>query len=89
MSPPCASGQRLEPSRFFLRGPLSLVLLSFVSSGCADEPRVGVVDIQDAFQRSPLVMVAALQLKGDVGSVQRDIKQRGRALAELYTAQPR
>jgi Skp family chaperone for outer membrane proteins len=64
-----------------LRRPLLLALLAAVA--CSEEPRVGVVDVQQAFQRSPLVMVAALELKGDLGSVQRDLKKRGRALAEL------
>ncbi len=59
--------------------PLALLL----AIGCSDDPRVGVVDVQQAFQRSPLVMVAALQLKGDVGSEQAHIKKRSRALAKL------
>ena len=50
---------------------------------CADEPRVGVVDVQEAFQRSPLVMVSAHQIKEQLGSTERDLKKRGRALAEL------
>jgi Skp family chaperone for outer membrane proteins len=65
---------------------LPFVILSvglLAATGCADEPRVGVVDVQEAFQHSPLAMVAALQLKGEVGSAQRDIKKRGRAIADL------
>ena len=60
-----------------------LLLALFVAIGCSDEPRVGVVDVQQAFQRSPLGMVAALQLKGELGATRSDIKKRGRALAEL------
>ena len=74
------------PSSFAFAPPprLSpLALLALATLGCGAEPRVGVVDVQEAFQRSPLVMVAALQLKGDVGAVQRDLKKRGRSLAEL------
>ena len=67
----------MKPNRLLL----SLGLL--FAMACADEPRVGVVDVQLAFQRSPLVMVAAHQLKGNVGAVEREIKARGRALAEL------
>jgi Skp family chaperone for outer membrane proteins len=59
----------------------SLLLAS--SLGCAEEPRVGVVDVEQAFQRSPLAMVAALQLKKELASDERDLKRRGRELAEL------
>lgn len=44
---------------------------------------MGVVDVQEAFQRSPLAMVSAHQIRADVGSQERDLKNRGRALAEL------
>ncbi len=44
---------------------------------------MGVVDVEQAFQRSPLMMVSGLTLKGELASVQRDIKKRGRELAEL------
>ena len=57
--------------------------LLLVASGCTEEPRVGVIDVEQAFQRSPLMMVSALTLKGELASVQRDIKKRGRELAEL------
>ena len=66
-----------------IRCSCALLSLALFASGCSEQPRVGVVNVQEAFQRSPLVMVAALQLKGDVGSGQRDIKKRGRALADL------
>ena len=59
----------------------SLVLTA--SLGCAEEPRVGVVDVEQAFQRSPLAMVAAVQLKKELASDERDLKTRGRELAEL------
>lgn len=63
------------------RSQLALALL--VTVACSEEPRVGIVDVRQAFQRSPLVMVSALQLKEELGSAQRDLKERGRALAEL------
>ncbi len=50
---------------------------------CSDEARVGVVDVQQAFQRSPLVMVSAHRIKGDLGGTEHDLKERGRALAEM------
>ena len=62
---------------------LLLALGLLFATACAHEPRVGVIDVQQAFQRSPLVMVAAHQLKGNVGAAEREIKERGRALAEL------
>ena len=58
-------------------------LLLAASLGCADEPGVGVVDVEQAFQRSPLAMVAALQLKKEFASDERDLKRRGRELAQL------
>jgi Skp family chaperone for outer membrane proteins len=51
--------------------------------GCADEPRIGIVDVQQAFQRSPLVMVSAHRIKGDLGGTERELKKRGRALAQM------
>jgi len=59
------------------------LLLLLLALACADETRVGVVDVQQAFQRSPLVMVSAHQIKGDLGGSERDLKKRGRALAEM------
>jgi Skp family chaperone for outer membrane proteins len=59
------------------------VLPLLIAIACADEPRLGVVDVREAFQRSPLAMVSAHQIKGDLGSGGRDLKSRGRALAEL------
>jgi Skp family chaperone for outer membrane proteins len=50
---------------------------------CADETRVAVVDVQQAFQHSPLVMVSAHRIKGDLGGAEHDLKERGRALAEM------
>ena len=73
-----------SPGRADVKPVLCFASLSLlVSSGCAEEPRVGVVDLEQAFQRSPLMMVSALQLKGELASVQREIKKRGRELAEL------
>ena len=63
-----------------LPGHLLPILLALA---CADQERIAVVDVQQAFQRSPLVMVSAHQIKGDMGASQRELKQRGRALAEL------
>jgi Skp family chaperone for outer membrane proteins len=51
--------------------------------GCGDEPRIGIVDVQQAFQRSPLVMVSAHRIKGDLGGTERELKKRGRALAQM------
>jgi Skp family chaperone for outer membrane proteins len=62
---------------------LLLPLVLLVAVACAEEPRLGVVDVQEAFQRSPLAMVSAHQIKADLGSEERDLKKRGRALAEL------
>lgn len=39
--------------------------------------------MQEAFQRSPLVMVSAHQIQQRLETDARDLKQRGRALAEL------
>ena len=63
--------------------PFLFALASLSASACSDAPRVGVVDLEEAFQRSPLVMVSAHQIKGDLGPRERDLKQRGRALAEM------
>lgn len=62
---------------------LVLPLALLFAPACAEEPRLGVVDVQEVFQRSPLAMVSAHQIKGDLGSGERDLKSRGRALAEL------
>jgi Skp family chaperone for outer membrane proteins len=51
-------------------------------SACADPARFGVVDVQEAFQRSPLVLVSASRIKGDLDGTGRELKKRGRALAE-------
>ena len=77
----CPSNDRETMTHSIRRSCLLLALLPAI--GCSDEPRVGVVDVQQAFQRSPLGMVAALQLKGELGATRSDIKKRGRALAEL------
>ena len=57
--------------------------LLFPLLACTGEPRVAIVDVQQAFQRSPLGMVAALRVKESMGGTQRDLKKRGRRLAEL------
>jgi Skp family chaperone for outer membrane proteins len=62
---------------------LLLVALALLLVACAEEPRFGVVDVQQAFQRSPLVMVSAHEIKADLGGAGQDLKTRGRALAEL------
>ncbi|MFQ5515896.1 MAG: OmpH family outer membrane protein [Myxococcota bacterium] len=58
-----------------------LSILLFVT--CADDTRVGVVDVQEAFQRSPLVMVSAHRIEDDLGGAVQKLKERGRALAEM------
>ena len=62
-----------------LAGLIPILLLI----ACADETRVGVVDVQQAFQRSPLLMVSAHRIKGDLGGTVQALKKRGRALAEM------
>lgn len=57
--------------------------LAILACACSDAPRVGVVDVQEAFQRSPLVMVSAHRIESELGDAERDLKKRGRALAEL------
>jgi Skp family chaperone for outer membrane proteins len=59
------------------------VLPVLFALACSEEPRVGIVDVQEAFQRSPLAMVAVHEIKAQLGSGERDLKRRGRALAEL------
>jgi Skp family chaperone for outer membrane proteins len=59
------------------------LVLALLLVACAEEPRFGVVDVQLAFQRSPLVMVSAHEIKADLGGAGQDLKARGRALAEL------
>lgn len=59
--------------------PTALLLLG----ACSDAPRVGVVDVEEVFQRSPLAMIAAHRIRSEVGGAEREIKKRGRALAEL------
>lgn len=74
-------GAGITSSGVPIRPLLSLLLLA---AACGEETPagVGVVDLQEAFQRSPLVMVSALQIRGALGPTERDLKQRGRALAE-------
>jgi Skp family chaperone for outer membrane proteins len=62
---------------------LGIALFPILGFGCSDEPRVGIVDVQRAFQSSPLVMVSAHEIKAEMGGVDRDLKRRGRALAAL------
>jgi len=64
-------------------GLLARILVLVIASACADETRFGVVDVEQAFQRSPLVLVSAHRIKADLGGTGRDLKQRGRALAEM------
>jgi Skp family chaperone for outer membrane proteins len=72
----CHNGAMVSATRL-------LILPVLCAAACADEPRVGIVDVQEAFQRSPLAMVAVHEIKAQLGSGDRDLKKRGRALAEL------
>jgi Skp family chaperone for outer membrane proteins len=60
-----------------------VLLAALLLGACSESPRVGVVDVQAAYQRSPLMMVSALEIKKELGKTDRELKQRGRALAEL------
>jgi Skp family chaperone for outer membrane proteins len=62
---------------------LGFLLLAAVACQRESSPASGVVDVREAFQRSPLAMVSALQLEGELGSAQRELKKRGRTLAKL------
>jgi Skp family chaperone for outer membrane proteins len=62
---------------------LSLLVLSFPACVRTNEPRVAIVDVQYAFQHSPLGMASALLVRKSMGGAQNDLKKRGRSLAEL------
>jgi Skp family chaperone for outer membrane proteins len=62
---------------------LSLLVLSFPACVSTKEPRVAIVDVQYAFQHSPLGMASAMLVRKSMGGAQRDLKKRGRSLAEL------
>jgi Skp family chaperone for outer membrane proteins len=64
-------------------GLLARILMLVVALACADETRFGVVDVEQAFQRSPLVLVSAHRIKADLGGTGGELKKRGRALAEM------
>ena len=59
------------------------MLAALLLGACSDAPRVGVVDVQAAYQHSPLMLVTAHEIKKELGNTERELKQRGRALAEL------
>lgn len=62
---------------------LSLLVLSIPACVGTKEPRVAIVDVQYAFQHSPLGMASAMLVRKSMGGAQRDLKKRGRSLAEL------
>lgn len=62
---------------------LSILVLSFVACASTKAPRVAIVDVQYAFQHSPLGMASAMLVRKSMGGAQRDLKKRGRSLAEL------
>ena len=64
-------------------GRAILLCLAAGVPACTAMPEVGVVDVEQAFQRSPLVMVSSVQLNEQFKSVQRNLKKRGRVLAHL------
>ena len=66
-----------------LTRPTSALPALLLLAACSDAPRVGVVDVQAAYQHSPLMLVSALEIKKELGRTERELKQRGRALAEL------
>jgi Skp family chaperone for outer membrane proteins len=76
-------GQRRGEARAARLLPAAFVALALAAACGEQPPRVAVVDVQEAFQRSPLPMVAAHQIKADLGGAERDLRKRGRALAEL------
>ena len=59
------------------------MLLMMLCGACSEAPRVGVVDVQAAYQHSPLMLVSAHEIKKELGGTERELKQRGRAIAEL------
>jgi Skp family chaperone for outer membrane proteins len=58
-------------------------LLALLLGACSEAPRVGVVDVQAAYQHSPLMLVSAHQIKKELGATERELKQRGREIGEL------
>ena len=53
-------------------------------AGCATGTvDIGIVDIEQAYQRSPLAMVSAARLNTEFAGTRQDLKKRGRELAEL------
>jgi Skp family chaperone for outer membrane proteins len=59
------------------------LLAAWLLGACSEAPRVGVIDVQAAYQHSPLMLVTAHEIKKELGKTERELKQRGRALAEL------
>lgn len=64
-------------------GRAILTCLAAGVAACSTMPEVGVVDVEQAFQRSPLVMVSSVQLNEQFKPLQRDLKKRYRELAQL------
>jgi Skp family chaperone for outer membrane proteins len=61
-----------------------LFLLSASIVACATGTvDIGVVDIEQAYQRSPLVMASAARLNAEFAGTRQNLKKRGRELAEL------
>jgi Skp family chaperone for outer membrane proteins len=63
--------------------PAQAILATALLGACSDAPSVGVVDVQAAYQHSPLMLVSAHQIRKELGDTEREIKKRGRTLAEL------
>ena len=61
----------------------SFLILFIATSGCVRQQRIAVVDVQRAYQHSPLGMVSAILVRDGMGRSQTELKKRGRALADL------
>jgi len=68
--------------KFFRTGILGLGVLL---TACAARPElIGVINIEQAYQRSPLAMASAIRLNAEFGETTNTIKARGRDLASLH-----
>lgn len=61
------------------------MILMCCGAACTKAPAtIGVVDIEQAYQRSPLAMASAVRLNAEFAATGNDIKSRGRDLAALH-----
>lgn len=67
-----------------LRHASGLILFGVSIVACTTMPTdIGTVDIERAYQRSPLVMASAARLNAEFAATRGNIMNRGRQLAEL------